>query len=71
MTGVNDHNLNYEDILKAQKDDSILIIDVREDGEIRETGKLPGSIHIPSEYTFCMRTLTFVKKKKGLAILLH
>ncbi|CAB0035822.1 unnamed protein product, partial [Trichogramma brassicae] len=40
-------NLNYEDILEAQKKDEILIIDVREDDEIRETGKLPGSIHIP------------------------
>ncbi|XP_076393691.1 rhodanese domain-containing protein CG4456 isoform X2 [Megachile rotundata] len=40
-------NLNYTDILEAQKDDSILIIDVREKEEIDETGKLPGSIHIP------------------------
>ncbi|XP_015516573.1 rhodanese domain-containing protein CG4456 [Neodiprion lecontei] len=49
MKGEGDHglNLNYEDILKAQKDDKILIVDVREDEEIKETGKLPGSIHIP------------------------
>ncbi|XP_031849897.1 rhodanese domain-containing protein CG4456 isoform X2 [Nomia melanderi] len=40
-------NLNYKDILEAQKDDSVLIIDVREQNEIDETGKLPGSIHIP------------------------
>ena len=40
-------NLYYKDILEAQKDDSVLIIDVREQGEIDETGKLPGSIHIP------------------------
>ncbi|XP_076243721.1 rhodanese domain-containing protein CG4456 [Calliopsis andreniformis] len=40
-------NLYYKDILEAQKDDSILIIDVREQSEIDETGKLPGSIHIP------------------------
>ncbi|XP_058790216.1 thiosulfate sulfurtransferase/rhodanese-like domain-containing protein 3 [Phymastichus coffea] len=39
--------LYYEDILEAQKDKTILIIDIREDSEIRETGKLPGSIHIP------------------------
>ena len=40
-------NVYYNDILKAQKDNSILIIDVREKEEIDETGKLPGSIHIP------------------------
>lgn len=40
-------NVFYPDILEAQKDDSILIIDVREQNEIDETGKLPGSIHIP------------------------
>lgn len=50
MNGQNyqDLNVNYEDILKAQRDNNILIIDVREDSEIQETGKLPGSVHIPS-----------------------
>ncbi|XP_076167159.1 rhodanese domain-containing protein CG4456 isoform X3 [Ptiloglossa arizonensis] len=42
-----DFNIYYKDILEAQNDDSILIIDVREQSEIDETGKLPGSIHIP------------------------
>jgi rhodanese-related sulfurtransferase len=41
-------DVNYEEILQAQNDDSILIIDIREQSEIRKTGKLPGSIHIPS-----------------------
>ncbi|KAH0945919.1 hypothetical protein HN011_002879 [Eciton burchellii] len=40
-------DVNYEEILQAQNDDSILIIDIREQSEIRKTGKLPGSIHIP------------------------
>ncbi|XP_072763836.1 rhodanese domain-containing protein CG4456 isoform X2 [Anoplolepis gracilipes] len=40
-------NANYEQVLEAQKDDNVLIIDVREQAEINETGKLPGSIHIP------------------------
>lgn len=40
--------VNYEELLEAQKDNSILIIDVREQSEIDKTGKLPGSIHIPS-----------------------
>ncbi|KAI4494097.1 hypothetical protein M0802_009251 [Mischocyttarus mexicanus] len=39
--------VNYDGILEAQKDETILIIDVREPSEINETGKLPGSIHIP------------------------
>lgn len=42
-------NVYYKDILEAQKNNT-LIIDVREQSEIDETGKLPGSIHIPSVY---------------------
>ena len=44
-----DLNMNYEELLDAQKDDSVLIIDVREQSEIDKTGALPGSIHIPSK----------------------
>ncbi|XP_033334577.1 rhodanese domain-containing protein CG4456 isoform X2 [Megalopta genalis] len=44
---VKELNVHYKDIIKAQKDDNVLIIDVREQNEIDETGKLPGSIHIP------------------------
>ncbi|XP_032678221.1 thiosulfate sulfurtransferase/rhodanese-like domain-containing protein 3 isoform X2 [Odontomachus brunneus] len=40
-------NVSYEQLLEAQKDDSVLIIDVREQAEINKTGKLPGSIHVP------------------------
>ncbi|KAL0129343.1 hypothetical protein PUN28_004208 [Cardiocondyla obscurior] len=39
--------VSYDQLLDAQKDDSVLIVDVREDSEINETGALPGSIHIP------------------------
>ncbi|KAG7206571.1 hypothetical protein KM043_000257 [Ampulex compressa] len=39
--------VRYEEILEAQKDHNILLIDVREQAEIDETGKLPGSIHVP------------------------
>jgi rhodanese-related sulfurtransferase len=51
MSGEGDRELNltYCDVLNAQQDQSVLIIDVREDCEIEETGKLPGSIHIPSK----------------------
>ena len=45
MSG-SDFNVGHEDILKAQQDKTVMF-DVREDGEIQETGKLPGSIHIP------------------------
>lgn len=45
--------LSYEELLQAQKNNSVLIIDVREQKEINETGKLPGSIHIPSTI-FCI-----------------
>ncbi|XP_063994115.1 thiosulfate sulfurtransferase/rhodanese-like domain-containing protein 3 isoform X2 [Diachasmimorpha longicaudata] len=39
--------VDYDGLLEAQRDKSVLIIDVREQMEIDETGKLPGSIHIP------------------------
>ncbi|KAL2733160.1 heat shock protein 67B2-like isoform X1 [Vespula maculifrons] len=58
--------VDYNDILEAQKNDSVLIIDVREPSEIDETGKLPGSIHIPmGDVTNTLTNLSeedFVKK---------
>ncbi|XP_011502123.1 PREDICTED: heat shock protein 67B2-like [Ceratosolen solmsi marchali] len=52
-------HVNYYDIVKAQKDENILIIDVRENYEIEETGKLPGSVHIPMhEVTNSLLSLT-------------
>lgn len=42
-------NIDYEQLLEAQKNVNVLIVDVREPSEIQETGKLPGSIHIPSK----------------------
>jgi len=48
-------NVNYEEIVQAQSDNNTLIIDIREQDEISKTGKLPGSIHIPSrELLFCL-----------------
>ncbi|XP_003698465.3 rhodanese domain-containing protein CG4456 isoform X1 [Apis florea] len=41
------YDVGYSDIIRAQKDRDILIIDVREKDEIGETGKIPGSINIP------------------------
>ncbi|KAJ9584721.1 hypothetical protein L9F63_020926, partial [Diploptera punctata] len=40
-------DLCYEDIIHLTKKNEIILIDVREMSEIKETGKLPGSIHIP------------------------
>ncbi|XP_011267844.1 rhodanese domain-containing protein CG4456 [Camponotus floridanus] len=42
-------NVDYKQLLEAQKDENILIVDVREHAEINETGKLPGSINIPMD----------------------
>lgn len=47
---VNLCEIDYNELVKAQKDAATLIVDVREDHEIADTGKLPGSIHIPSKY---------------------
>ncbi|XP_043273205.1 rhodanese domain-containing protein CG4456-like [Venturia canescens] len=49
MDGAGDRKVltaDYNELVEAQKKGD-LIIDVREDSEINETGKLPGSIHIP------------------------
>ncbi|XP_026285471.1 rhodanese domain-containing protein CG4456 isoform X3 [Frankliniella occidentalis] len=40
-------DLTYDDIVKLSSKNEIILIDVREPAEIQETGKLPGSTHIP------------------------
>jgi hypothetical protein len=40
-------DLSYEDLLEAKAKGNAVLIDVREHSEIQDTGKLPGSIHIP------------------------
>ncbi|XP_059474856.1 thiosulfate sulfurtransferase/rhodanese-like domain-containing protein 3 [Neocloeon triangulifer] len=40
-------DLSYDDIIDLKAKDQIVLVDVREPKEIQETGKLPGSIHIP------------------------
>lgn len=40
-------DVTYTELLVLQKKDGVCIVDVREAAEIAETGKLPGSIHIP------------------------
>lgn len=47
MANASTLDVDYQQLLEAQKDDKILIVDVREQDEINETGKLPMSIHIP------------------------
>ncbi|XP_020297362.1 heat shock protein 67B2-like isoform X3 [Pseudomyrmex gracilis] len=49
MANASTLDVDYQQLLEAQKDDKILIVDVREQDEINETGKLPMSIHIPNE----------------------
>ncbi|KAK0083360.1 hypothetical protein PV325_008927 [Microctonus aethiopoides] len=56
--------LSYEELLQAQKNNNVLIIDVREQREINETGKLPGSIHIPMGNVANMLNLTDDQFKK-------
>lgn len=63
-----DLKVSYKDILEAQKKENVLIIDVREQFEIDETGKLPGSIHIPmADVSNMLTTLseTNFKEKYG------
>ncbi|XP_011695310.1 PREDICTED: heat shock protein 67B2-like isoform X2 [Wasmannia auropunctata] len=45
--GMAENKVDYEELLKDQKNPEVLIVDVREPSEIQETGKLPGSINVP------------------------
>ena len=48
-TGPKCKDLCYEDVIELTKKNEIILIDVREPSEVKETGKLPGSVHIPRE----------------------
>jgi rhodanese-related sulfurtransferase len=43
-------DLTYDEIVDLKSRDEIILVDVRDNNEIEETGQLPGSIHIPREY---------------------
>ncbi|XP_050314486.1 rhodanese domain-containing protein CG4456-like [Anthonomus grandis grandis] len=50
MASAAEHHLpqcNFEEVIRAQNDPNILVIDVREIAELRDTGAIPGSINIP------------------------
>ncbi|EEB16164.1 Heat shock protein 67B2, putative [Pediculus humanus corporis] len=38
---------SYDELLEKKKDKNVVLVDVRDYSEITQTGKLPGSIHIP------------------------
>lgn len=44
--------VTYGDVKALGNDTSTLIIDVRNSTELEQTGKIPGSIHIPSKFYF-------------------
>jgi hypothetical protein len=43
-------DLSYDDIIVLKRGTEIILIDVREPSEIKETGILPGSVHIPRKF---------------------
>lgn len=43
-------DLSYDDITALKRGNEIVLIDVRDPSEIKETGKLPGSVHIPRKF---------------------
>ncbi|XP_034244033.1 thiosulfate sulfurtransferase/rhodanese-like domain-containing protein 3 isoform X2 [Thrips palmi] len=47
MSSTGSRDLHYDDIVSLSSKKEIILIDVREPDEIQETGKLPGSTHIP------------------------
>lgn len=42
-------DLTYDEIVDLKSRNEIILVDVRDNNEIEETGQLPGSIHIPCE----------------------
>jgi len=47
MSSGDGRDLFYDDIVKLSSQKDAVLIDVREPDEIKETGLLPGSVHIP------------------------
>lgn len=52
MGSGNTRDLFYADIVNLSGKKEIILIDVREPAEIQETGKLPGSTHIPCKQPY-------------------
>jgi rhodanese-related sulfurtransferase len=50
MSGDKKIDLTYQDLLDVKAQGGVILVDVRENNEIQETGKLPDSIHIPRMY---------------------
>lgn len=50
ITDVNGSYVNYQEFTKLLEQDNTVVIDVREEDEIRRTGSVPGSINIPCKW---------------------
>lgn len=62
VTGPEVKDLSYEDIIELKQKNEIILIDVREPSEIEETGKLPGSVHIPRKFlTFTVSVTGYMR----------
>lgn len=64
MSGDKKIDLTYQDLLDVKAQSGVILVDVREHKEIQETGKLPGSIHIPRTFSNFLFTISIVKNLK-------
>lgn len=64
MASAGSRDLHYNDIVSLSAKNEIILIDVREPAEIQETGKLPGSTHIPCNYLLCNLIYPYRNKEK-------
>lgn len=41
---------DYNQLIERKDKDNVVVVDVRDHGEIKETGIIPGSVHIPCKF---------------------
>lgn len=61
MSGDKKIDLTYQDLLDVKAKGGVILVDVRENKEIQETGKLPDSIHIPRTFSKLFFTISIEK----------
>ena len=64
--------INFDDASALVDDPNTIILDVREDQELRESGKIKGAIHVPRGLLeFVFRPEDYVKEPEKMKILVY
>lgn len=64
--------INYDDAVELLNDPNTIILDVREESELRESGKVKGAIHVPRGLLeFIFRPEDYVEDPEKMKILVY